>query len=222
MEDALFSNEEGFNTALNGVYIGLLNTNLYGQKLTTSTFDILAQYYDTSKPLNTHVYRNLTNFDYQTTKDAVKDIWTQAYAMIGNLNTILEHCETNRVVLSEKGYHLIKGETLALRAMLHFEMLRIFGPVYKYEPGKECIPYSNDTEKEVKPLLAATTIAEYNLNDLKEALDLLTGFEPVKTDGNVINDNDKGDNRYRYRGQRLNYFAVKALMARVYLYIDDT
>lgn len=222
MEDALFSNEEGFNTALNGVYIGLLNTNLYGQKLTTSTFDILAQYYDTSKPLNTHVYRNLTNFDYQTTKDAVKDIWTQAYAMIGNLNTILEHCETNRVVLSEKGYHLIKGETLALRAMLHFEMLRIFGPVYKYEPGKECIPYSNDTEKEVKPLLAATTIAEYILNDLKDALDLLTGFDPVITEGNVINDNDKGDNRYRYRGQRLNYFAVKALMARVYLYIDDT
>ena len=54
MEDALFSNEAGFYTALNGVYIGLLNTNLYGQKLTTSTFDILAQYYDTSKPLNTH------------------------------------------------------------------------------------------------------------------------------------------------------------------------
>ena len=40
MEDALFSNEAGFYTALNGVYIGLLNTNLYGQKLTTSTFDI--------------------------------------------------------------------------------------------------------------------------------------------------------------------------------------
>ena len=91
-------------------------------------------------------------------------------------------------MLSEKAYHLIKGEALALRAMLHFEVLRIFGPVYKYEPGKECIPYSNDTEKEVKPLLAATTIADYILNDLKDALDLLTGFDPVITEGNVIND----------------------------------
>ena len=110
MEDALFSNEAGFYTALNGVYIGLLNTNLYGQKLTTSTFDILAQYYDTSKPLNTHVYRNLANYDYQTMKDAVKDIWSQAYTMIGNLNTILEHCETERDVLSDKrGSFSIEG-----------------------------------------------------------------------------------------------------------------
>ena len=222
MEDALFSNEAGFYTALNGVYIGLLNTNLYGQKLTTSTFDILAQYYDTSKPLNTHVYRNLANYDYQTMKDAVKDIWSQAYTMIGNLNTILEHCETERDVLSDKSYHLIKGEALALRAMLHFEVFRIFGPIYKYEPGKVCIPYHKDTNKEVKPLLTATAIAESVLDDLKDAENLLKEVDPVITEGSVATDNVKGDNRFRYRGQRLNYYAVKALIARVYLYIDDT
>lgn len=222
MEDALFSNEEGFYTALNGVYVGLLNANLYGRKLTTGTFDILAQYYDTSKPLNSHAYRNLANFDYQTMKDAVKDIWKQAYTVIGNLNTILEHTETNRAVLSDKSYHLIKGEALGLRAMLHFEIFRIFGPVYKFEPGKECMPYNDDTEKNVKPLLAATVVAERILGDLTEAAGLLSGVDPVTTEGNVTADNEKGDNRFRYRGQRLNYFAVKALMARVCLYIGDT
>ena len=50
MEDALYSNENGFRTALNGIYIDLLNSSLYGQTLTTTTFDVLAQYYDTSKP----------------------------------------------------------------------------------------------------------------------------------------------------------------------------
>ena len=41
MEDALFQSESGFFTALNGVYVHLLNTNLYGRTLTAGTFDIL-------------------------------------------------------------------------------------------------------------------------------------------------------------------------------------
>lgn len=140
MEDALYSNENGFRTALNGIYIDLLNSSLYGQTLTTTTFDVLAQYYDTSKPLNTHAYVLLANYDHQKMKDAVSNTWAKGYALIGNINTLLEHCEKNRNVLSDKGYHIIKGEALALRAMLHFDLLRIFGPIYKYEPGKECIP----------------------------------------------------------------------------------
>ena len=35
---------------------------------------------------------------------------------------------------------LMKGEALALRAFLHFDLLRMYGPVYKEEPEKECIP----------------------------------------------------------------------------------
>ena len=127
MEDALFQSESGFFTALNGVYVHLLNTNLYGRTLTAGTFDILAQYYDTTKPLNSHTYRSLANFELQAKKDAVADTWKEAYFLIANINTILEHCENDRSVLSESNYELIKGECLALRAMLHFEMFRIFG-----------------------------------------------------------------------------------------------
>ena len=89
---------------------------------------MLAQYYDTSKPLNTHAYVLLANYDHQKMKDAVSNTWVKGYALIGNINTLLEHCEKNRNVLSDKGYHIIKGEALALRAMLHFDLLRIFGP----------------------------------------------------------------------------------------------
>ena len=97
MEDALYSNENGFRTALNGIYIDLLNSSLYGQTLTTTTFDVLAQYYDTSKPLNTHAYVLLANYDHQKMKDAVSDTWAKGYALIGNINTLLEHCEKNGI-----------------------------------------------------------------------------------------------------------------------------
>lgn len=222
MEDAMFTSESGFYTALNGVYIDLLNSNLYGQTLTASTFDVLAQYYDTSKPLNTHTYVYLANYDRQKMKDAVKDTWTKAYALIANINTLLEHCETNRDVLSDKSWHVIKGEAIALRAMLHFEMLRIFGPIYKYEPGKACIPYVNDTEREVKPLQTAADAVALITEDLKTAEDLLADVDPIITEGKLATDNTTGNNNFRYRNQRLNYFAVQALAARVYLYAGDT
>lgn len=49
MENTLFSSQAGFMTALNGVYIELLSSNLYGGTLSYKTFDILAQYYDCDK-----------------------------------------------------------------------------------------------------------------------------------------------------------------------------
>ena len=49
MENTLFSSQAGFMTALNGVYIELLNSSLYGGTLSYKTFDILAQYYDCDK-----------------------------------------------------------------------------------------------------------------------------------------------------------------------------
>lgn len=223
LEESLFQTESGFHTALNGVYIAMLDQNLYGQKLTMTTFDVMAQYYDTSKPLNSHIYRNIAGFDHQTMKDAVKDIWTKAYELIANLNIIIEHCETDRTVLSERGYNVVKGEALALRAMLHFEMFRIFGPVYRFEPGMLCIPYNDDTDKNVKPLLSATEASGRIIADLKEAERLLEQSDPVITEGNVITaGTSTSENRYRFRGQRLNYFAVQALLARVNLYIGET
>lgn len=222
MEDALFSSESGFYTALNGIYIDLLNSNLYGQTLTTSTFDVLAQYYDTSKPLNTHTYVSLANYDRQKMKDAVKDTWTKAYALIANINTLLEHCETDRNVLSDRSWHIIKGEATGLRAMLHFEMFRIFGPIYRYEPGKTCIPYINDTNREVKPLLTAADVIQLITDDLKDAEELLADVDPVITEGKLATGSSTGNDNLRYRNQRLNYFAVQALAARVYLYAGDT
>lgn len=221
MEDALYTSESGFFTALNGIYIDLLSSSLYGQTLTTSTFDVLAQYYDTSKPLNTHTYVNLANYDSQKMRDAVKETWTKGYALIANLNALLEHCETDRDVLSDKSWHLIKGETTALRALLHFDLFRIFGPIYKYEPGKACIPYMDDTEREVKPLLTASEIVEHITEDLKTAEELLADVDPVITEGKLATEDEQGDNRFRYRNERLNYFAVQALLARVYLYAGD-
>ena len=128
MEDNLYNNPEGFMTALNGIYIDLMNRSLYGQSL-IQPFDIMAQCYNCRQ--DEHVYRGLATYDPGARQSAASSgIWRRAYFLLANINTLLEHCESDRGVLNDQYYHVIKGEALALRAMLHFELFRIYGPIY--------------------------------------------------------------------------------------------
>lgn len=133
MENTLFETEEGFFTALNGVYAELPQASLYGKSLAAVTFDVQAQYFDTTQP-STHTFNTLGAYSAEARKTAVADTWDKAYFVIANVNKILEHCESDRDVLSDRAYHIIRGEMLGMRALLHFEMLRIFGPVFAEAP----------------------------------------------------------------------------------------
>ena len=68
MEKDLFSTKDGFYTALNGIYVELLDQSLYGSTLTYGTMDILAQYYDCSDV--DHIYNKLARFGPREKKRA--------------------------------------------------------------------------------------------------------------------------------------------------------
>ncbi len=220
MENDLFRTSRGFMTALNGVYIDLLNSSLYGKTLTWGMADVLAQYYTCRE--KDHAYKSLADFDNVTKNSAVSGCWSRSYSLLNNVNTILEHCESDRNVLDDTYYHMLKGEALALRALLHFELFRIFGPAYSTDKESECIPYAMTSETKVNPLLPAKEIARLIMEDLKNAEELLAGYDPVIEAGAVWGDEPDGDvNDMRYRSMRLNYYAVQALMARVALYCGE-
>ena len=220
MENDLFRTPRGFMTALNGIYINLLNTGLYGKTLTWGMADILAQYYTCRE--KDHSYASLAKFDNTAKNNAVSGCWSSSYALLNNVNTLLEHCETDRDVLDDTYYHVIKGEALALRALLHFELFRIFGPNYNEDKESECIPYASTSETKVNPLQKAGEIARLIMEDLKNAEELLAGFDPVIKEGAVWGDGPDGSsNDMRYRSMRLNYYAVQGLTARVALYCGD-
>lgn len=221
MEKELFSSPSGFMSALNGVYIELLNYNLYGATLTFRTFDILAQYYDCD--VTEHSYKSLVTFDPAAKNRQVSGMWSAAYKLLVNVNTLIEACDNNRQVLDDQYYHVIKGEALALRAMLHFDLLRVFGPVYVNDPEKPCIPYADNSDLTVRPLLAASTVAGLVMGDLKQAESMLEGYDPVIKEGPLFHDAAMGvPNDMMYRPMRMNYYAVKAYIARVSLYTGDT
>lgn len=64
------------------------------------------------------------------------------YNVIANINNFLEYVDKNKdVLVTERYYETMKGEALGLRAFLHFDLLRMFGPIYKEHPASKAIPY---------------------------------------------------------------------------------
>lgn len=231
-EDQTFSSKQGFYTAVNGVYNRLLDDVLYGKNLTWGMLDIMGKRYETpgrlqytsgSTTLDASIIKAYTYSDIDFVP-IIEDIWEEAYSTILNINVILDNAEQKRgSVLVESDYNLIKGDLLALRAFLHFDMLRLFGPVYSRNPDQLCIVYNDSRTAQAYPQLSARSIIyDHLIPDLNVAEECLAEYDPVITEGPLASTVEDEDNYTRYRQLRLNYYATILLKARVYLWAGDT
>lgn len=223
-EGELQKSEEGYQKMLNGIYIDLNSDALYGQSLSVEMIEVMGGAYaigtDNSVWGN---YKDLSNYQYGTEywRNRLDQTWNKAYALILNCNKILENIDQNQGLFTGGNYYAVKGEALALRAMLHFDMLRLFGPVYAKDSDKKAIPYYNKQTNSPEPILTAKEVAEKVVADLEEARILLAN-DPVKTEGTLMSGSQDGTSNFmRYRALRLNYYAVEALLARVNLYMGN-
>jgi hypothetical protein len=62
----------------------------------------------------------------------------------------------------------MKGEALGLRAFLHFDLLRMFGPVYKEHPASKAIPYRIAFDKDATPVLPASEVVDAILKEFND------------------------------------------------------
>ena len=223
-EDELLQSEEGYEKMLNGIYIDLNSDALYGKTLSVEMIEVMGGAYaigtDNSVWGN---YKDLSSYQYNTEywRDRLDQTWNKAYALILNCNKILESIDQNQSLFTGSNYYVIKGEALALRAMLHFDMLRLFGPVYSKDSDKTAIPYYTKVGNSPEPLLTAKEVVAKVVADLEDARTLLAN-DPVKTEGTLMSGSQDGTSNFlRYRALRLNYYAVEALLARAYLYMCD-
>ena len=223
-EGELQKSEEGYQKMLNGIYIDLNSDALYGQTLSVEMIEVMGGAYtigtDNSVWGN---YKDLSSYQYNTEywRDRLDQTWNKAYALILNCNKILETIDGNKNLFTDGSYYIIKGEALALRAMLHFDMLRLFGPVYSKDSDKKAIPYYTKQTNSPEPILTAQEVMEKITTDYEDALNYLAN-DPVKTEGTMMSSPEDGSSNFlRYRALRLNYYAVEALMARAYLYMGN-
>ena len=222
-EEDLLNSEAGFQKLLNGVYIELNDENLYGSTLMVEMLELMGGAYKIGDDQGKWGdYIDLNSYKYSTEywRGRLDKVWEKAYALIMNCNKILDNIENRESLFTGINYDIIRGEALALRAMLHFDMLRLFGPVYMNNPENECIPYYLYQSSNVNDLLPANKVMEYVIHDLQEAEKALAN-DPIITKGTLMESAGNESNFLRYRALRMNYYAVQGLMARVYLYAGD-
>ena len=216
--DDLFESEAGFKDVLTGFYLKMGQTNLYAENLTYGYLEMVSGNYDFYP--NLYSWKDI--YDYNKTWLSVKDnIYGSMYNIIGNINNFLKYIDKNRsVIKTGKYYELMKGEALGLRAFLHFDLLRLFGPVYSENPMGKAIPYRVSFDQKATPVLPAEQVVTYVLKDLHEADSLLEVSDNKSFE--IPNTYDKEYNAFESsRQMRMNVYAVRAMLARVYLYKGD-
>ena len=221
MENTLFSDYRGYRTALNGIYISMLDQ--YTTTFSTVNMDVMAQCWNVSN-VNNHSQINWAQFRYNNLETQNSAIWNGFYTLLANVNVIIEHTEDADCPLTAKQYGLMRGEALALRALFHFDLLRLYGPVFSISDQLECMPYQASSKREILPFLKGAEIIDLIIKDLNEAAGLLKDTDPIVTEGvKIENIVDNGVNVYdeSFRQFRLNYYAVNALRARAYLWKGD-
>lgn len=226
-EQDQFSSEQGYIDALVGLYQKMTSNASYGKELTYGTVDVLAQLYENkANEFDTYgriARYNYTDIKYEDTEDRLTDVfWKEQYSIVAQTNYILNRIDENKSLFRDINFNLVKGETLAIRAMVHFDLLRLYAPslVALTSSTQKTIPYM--TEFTVAPATAGSFQETIDLivKDLQEAEALLSVHQGI----DQIQDNAGSvslDLFTMYRQNRLNYWAVKGLLARVYLYNNN-
>ncbi len=223
-EREFYSREIGFMESLTGIYIKMANTNLYARNLSYGFLDVLGQRYQAE---NSIVYQDPLLYTFPSTKTeaTTSSIWKGMYNTIANVNNLVKWTDKNKKAFTTPGYYeIIRGEALGLRAFLHFDLLRMYGPVYKIDPGAKRICYRSEMNHEAKEFSPANAVIDSVIRDLKAAENLLNGHDPLLFDFPQSENEEllmAGDRFLVYRHKRMNLYAVKALLARVYLYAGD-
>ncbi|MDF2514890.1 MAG: RagB/SusD family nutrient uptake outer membrane protein [Sphingobacterium sp.] len=219
-ESELLSTRDGVYSALNGIYQGLSDQDLYGKELTMGYMDALAQYYDTQSSYSPYFLSYKFNYDIKDYKNIFTMIWSKQYRLLLEINVLLENLEDPAFqVLAAEERDLLIGELYAVRAFLHFDLLRLFGPVYSSQPDERGIPYSSQQSLTAKPMLSAKDVMERIRQDLDRSLELLKNDPVLQYNGGPVQKYSSDYSSLRYF--RFNYYACLLLSARVSLYAGD-
>lgn len=217
-DEQVYANAAAVQQALNGLYLAMADSSLYGQFLTTTVVETMAQRYMPSPVTATiRLVQAFQTYQYSDiyAQGMIDDMWKKAYGTILAANVFIKKANdaiNNNVVSKQQGQQLI-GEALAIRAMMHFDLLRLFGPVFSLNPNTPSIPYYTEGDGVMQPLLSSSEVIQKVLADFTTATAMLA-TDPVITKG-ILNNSNFYEG---FRNQRMNYYAVKGLMARAYLW----
>lgn len=228
--DDMFKTYDGFKGALIGCYDDLTKSNLYGSRLTMSNVDALAGLWymdknavDYSSSILDNYYFRIHDYTHSSAEESIKAIYSAMYNAILEINMVIKACQENgQNIPNAQVRAVIEGEAFALRAMCHLDVLRLFGQLPQGATIKVALPYSEVTS-------IKDNIQYYEFDkfvgklkaDIERAKSLLKDNDPVSAPIYVENYEDSQDPFLVSRENRMNYWALRGIEARMYAYLGD-
>lgn len=195
----MFGNEQGFIDAMDGVYASMAADGLYGKELSFGFIDEIAQLYFNDYGEGETTLTKSIDLKYrdEDVRERIDEIWGDAYNVISSANSIIDNVSGH----SYPGLPHIEGEARAVRAMVHFDILRLFAPGME-KAESEAIPYVNHFSITPFRRLAVKDVYDRITDDLERSYKLLSESPEIsgRTPSNVY----------------MNKYAVAALLARVH------
>lgn len=221
VQDEQFKDVQGYRDAMYGIYASMAQAELYGMMMNWGFADVLGQQFGdeygqfddgsegwTPSKYAYIKYASVYNYKDQRMEKQIESIWRKLYECISYVNNVIVNIEKEDLN-KEPDLKLIKGEAFAVRAFLHFEVMRLFCDNYRISPNAGGIPYAYTFDLNNKRVYTLTQCYDNVLTDLNEAARNLTG------DGDIYN-NATTDSYRRNRYSHCNLYATWAIKARVF------
>lgn len=223
-----FENYKGFRDALTGCYMEMANTDAYGQRLTMTDIEDMANlwYLNASESSNAdRYYLYHHQYSEDEARPNIKAIYGKLFNVISSANVLIKNLnERGGNVGNETKRAVLTGEAYAIRAFCQFDVLRLFGQMPQNATKQVSLPYSYTTSIDEMPQYY--NFADYVANlkkDIQAAEEQLKDNDPIfsSTFTALNRVADDADDYMCYRQSRLNYWAVRALHARMALYLGE-
>ena len=199
--EKVLSTYTGLVQATNAAYAPLYDERWYGREFIV--IGDLKGGNAKSSPLNTGRYQ--MEYNWGNNPSNTTALWSMAYMTISRANNILEYVDgIEEPGVTEEQLGQIKGESLFLRALSYFDLVRMYAQPYSQAPSSMGVPIVLKTEIVYPP---RNTVAEvYD----QIVADLLAAEEVISVPG-------RGTDPVAYASVD----AVRALLAKVYLYMEN-
>lgn len=208
LED-LFADVPGTKTALAGAYKALFNSEHY--QLNTMVYpDLVGGNIKYSKTTNV-VLTDIFNAIQNPTESAMNSTYSGLYGELNNINNIIKYAPEAVGSATEK--NKIIAEAKCLRALVHFDLLRIFSKAYNVSPDNNQLGVVINLKPQLfsdSAPVRSTIQQSYQaiITDLTEAVNALDN-----TDSGVLS----GTNKQNFFTKS----SAQALLAKVYLYANQ-
>lgn len=200
--ETAFQTPQDFTNALRGVYRGFVFAGSYAGGEWVTMPDLIA---DNLVRVSSGRGTGATYYFWQYTSEATSGLFGNGYQIIRRANGIIENI--NKLAAGSFRNNA-EGEALAVRAMVHFDIARVYSKIYaNSNPNSDLgMPYIKTTDYSILPSRPSIKVTYDNC--IADLTDAFGKINTTNTDASLTS-------------IRLNKAAVGALLARVYLHMGD-